>query len=196
MYIVILNIYIIQRDQKMNFKKVPAGIDVPNDIYVIIEIPANSNYPIKYEINKEIGVIFVDRFILTPMFYPCNYGYINHTLSLDGDPIDVLVPTPYPLQSGCVIRCRPIGMLKMTDESGQDSKIIAVPHNKISQEYTFIQDVDDLPKLLRNQIHHFFENYKNLETGKWVKIKSWEHSEVANTDILDAFKRFQHNKQL
>lgn len=178
----------------MNLKNVPTGKNIPNDIYVIIEISANSNHPIKYEINKETGAIFVDRFILTSMFYPCNYGYINQTLSLDKDPIDALVCTPYPLQPGCVIRCKPIGMLKMTDESGQDSKIIAVPHHKISQEYTLIQDIDNLPKLLRNQIHHFFENYKHLETGKWTKIERWEHSEIAKQEILNAHHRFTHNK--
>lgn len=173
----------------MNFKNIPAGINIPEDVYAVIEIPANSNIPVKYEINREIGAIFVDRFILTPMFYPCNYGYINNTLSLDGDPIDVLVFTPYPLQSGCVIRCKPIGMLKMTDESGQDSKIITVPHKKISKEYASIHDIDDLPKLLRDQTNYFFENYKNLETGKWTKIESWEHSNIAKTEIMRAFLR-------
>lgn len=178
----------------MNFNNIPAGVNVPHDIYVIIEISANSNNPIKYEINKEMGAVFVDRFISTPMFYPCNYGYINHTLSLDGDPIDVLVPTPYPLQSGCIIRCQPIGILKMIDESGQDYKIIAVPHKNISQQYTSIQDIDDLPILLRNQINHFFENYKTLETGKWTKIENWEHSETAKIEIINAYQRFRNKK--
>lgn len=176
----------------MNFNKVPAGINIPEDIYVIIEISANSNSPIKYEINKKMEVMFVDRFILTPMFYPCNYGYINYTLSLDGDPIDVLVPTPYPLQPGCVIQCQPIGMLNMIDESGQDSKIIAIPHKNISKQYESINDIDDLPILLRNQINHFFENYKNLENGKWTKIKSWEHSESAKIEIINSFQRLKN----
>lgn len=180
----------------MNFEKIPAGINIPKDIYVIIEISANSNNSIKYEIKKEIGAIFVDRFILTPMFYPCNYGYINHTLSLDGDPVDVLVPTPHPLQSGCVIRCKPIGMLKMTDESGEDFKIIAVPHQNISTQYALIQDIEDLPILLRNQIEFFFKHYKNLETKKWTKIKSWEHVESAKIEIINAFQRFKTQNNL
>ncbi|URJ28083.1 inorganic diphosphatase [Candidatus Blochmannia vicinus (nom. nud.)] len=174
----------------MYFNQVPAGRNIPEDIYVIIEIPANSD-PIKYEIDKKTGMLFVDRFLLTPTFYPCNYGYINQTLSLDGDPMDVLVSTPYPLQSGCVIHCRPIGMLNMVDESGNDAKIIAVPHEKISEQYSLIQDINDLPNLLRNQINHFFKNYKDLDSGKWVKIKNWESSNAAKTEILKAFERFK-----
>lgn len=118
----------------MSLNLVPAGKDLPEDIYVVIEIPANAD-PIKYEIDKETGALFVDRFMSTAMFYPCNYGYINHTLSLDGDPVDVLVPTPYPLQPGSVIRCRPVGVLKMTDEAGEDAKLVAVPHSKLTKEY-------------------------------------------------------------
>ena len=130
----------------MSLLNVPAGKDLPEDIYVVIEIPANAD-PIKYEVDKESGALFVDRFMSTAMFYPCNYGYINHTLSLDGDPVDVLVPTPYPLQPGSVIRCRPVGVLKMTDESGEDAKLVAVPHTKLSKEYDHINDVNDLPEL-------------------------------------------------
>lgn len=176
----------------MNFKKIPAGIKIPDDIYVIIEIPANSNHPIKYEIHKEMEALFVDRFISTPVFYPCNYGYINHTLALDNDPVDVLVPTPYPLQSGCIIRCCPIGILNMIDESGEDTKIIAVPHKNISKQYEHINNIDDLPILLKNQIHHFFENYKNLEPGKWTKIKNWKNSESAKIEIMNSFNRFNN----
>ena len=131
----------------MSLLNVPAGKDLPEDIYVVIEIPANAD-PIKYEVDKESGALFVDRFMSTAMFYPCNYGYINHTLSLDGDPVDVLVPTPYPLQPGSVIRCRPVGVLKMTDESGEDAKLVAVPHTKLSKEYDHIKDVNDLPELI------------------------------------------------
>lgn len=178
----------------MSLKNIPAGENIPEDIYVIIEISAHSSYPVKYEIHRTTGIMFVDRFILTPMFYPCNYGYINQTLSLDGDPMDVLACTPYPLQTGCVIRCKPIGMLNMIDESGKDSKIIAVPHPEVSQQYTSIQDIDDLPQLLRNQINNFFENYKNLEEGKWTKIKSWEHSAVAKMEIVNAFQRSNNSK--
>ena len=146
----------------MSLLNVPAGKDLPEDIYVVIEIPANAD-PIKYEIDKESGALFVDRFMSTAMFYPCNYGYINHTLSLDGDPVDVLVPTPYPLQPGSVIRCRPVGVLKMTDEAGEDAKLIAVPHTKLSKEYDHIKDVNDLPELLKAQIAHFFEHYKDFD---------------------------------
>ncbi|MDT9587421.1 MAG: inorganic diphosphatase [Candidatus Arsenophonus melophagi] len=172
----------------MSLNNVPAGKELPGHIYVIIEIPANSN-PIKYECDKRSGAIFVDRFIPTAMFYPCNYGYINNTLSLDGDPLDVLVPTPYPLQPGVVISCRPIGILKMIDESGEDAKLIAVPHSKLTKEYDHIKDINDLPVLLRTQIKHFFEHYKDLEHGKWVKVESWENVDAANAEILASFER-------
>lgn len=125
------------------------------------------------------------------MFYPCNYGYINHTLSLDGDPVDVLVPTPYPLLAGSVIRCRPIGVLKMTDESGEDAKIIAVPHSKLSSEYNHINDIEDLPALLKAQIVHFFQHYKELEANKWVKIDGWQGVEAAKEEIMSSFARAQ-----
>lgn len=142
----------------MGLETVPAGKALPDDIYVVIEIPANSD-PIKYEVDKESGALFVDRFMATAMFYPANYGYVNNTLSLDGDPVDVLVPTPYPLQPGSVIRCRPVGVLKMTDEAGSDAKVVAVPHSKLTKEYDHIKDVNDLPALLKAQIQHFFESY-------------------------------------
>ncbi|QCI21978.1 inorganic diphosphatase [Buchnera aphidicola] len=172
----------------MNFNKIIAGDNIPHDIYVIIEIPLNSS-PIKYEINKESGVLFVDRFISTTMFYPCNYGYINKTLSLDGDPLDVLVPSYYPLQSNCVIQCKPIGILKMRDESGDDDKIIAVPINKICQEYEKINDISDLSKLLKNQIAHFFQNYKKLEKEKWVEIIGWGNCQDAKLEIIASYNR-------
>lgn len=172
----------------MSLNLVPAGENLPEDIYAIIEIPANAD-PIKYEINKKTGTILVDRFISATMFYPCNYGYINHTLSSDGDPVDVLVPTPYPLQLGSVVRCRPVGMLKMTDESGQDVKLIAVPHTKLSKKYDYIKDVDHLPQLLRTQITHFFEHYKDLDPGRWVKIDGWDNAKAAQTEILSSFER-------
>lgn len=172
----------------MSLLNVPAGKDLPEDIYVVIEIPANAD-PIKYEVDKESGALFVDRFMSTAMFYPCNYGYINHTLSLDGDPVDVLVPTPYPLQPGSVIRCRPVGVLKMTDEAGEDAKLIAVPHTKLSKEYDHINDVNDLPELLKAQITHFFEHYKDLEKGKWVKVDGWDNAEAAKAEIVASFER-------
>ncbi|WMY95621.1 MAG: inorganic diphosphatase [Arsenophonus sp.] len=173
----------------MSLSNIPAGAAIPEDIYVIIEIPAHS-HPIKYEINKIYDVIFVDRFVSTPMFYPCNYGYINNTISLDGDPIDVLVPTPYPLQSGVVIHCRPIGVLQMIDESGEDVKVIAVPHSKLTKQYENIQDINDFPELLRSQIQHFFEHYKDLEKNKWVKIKGWGNIDMAKNEIISSFNRF------
>lgn len=172
----------------MGLLNVPAGKELPDDIYVVIEIQANAS-PIKYEVDKDTGAVFVDRFMATAMFYPCNYGYINHTLSLDGDPVDVLVPTPYPLQPGAVIRCRPVGVLKMTDESGVDAKLVAVPHTKLTKEYDHIKDVDDLPELLKSQIKHFFEQYKALEKGKWVKVDGWENVDSARKEILESFER-------
>ncbi|CUX97395.1 inorganic diphosphatase [Candidatus Hoaglandella endobia] len=175
----------------MSLNQVPAGKDLPEDIYVITEIPANAN-PIKYEINKESGALFVDRFMSTAMFYPCNYGYINQTLSSDGDPVDVLVPTRYPLQPSSVVRCRPLGVLNMTDESGEDAKLIAVPHTKLSNEYDHIQDIYDLPPLLRAQITHFFERYKDLEAGKWVKVNGWKNAEAAKAIIMSSFERAQN----
>ncbi|MFY2509783.1 inorganic diphosphatase [Vibrio pectenicida] len=174
----------------MSLNNVPAGKSLPDDIYVVIEIPANAD-PIKYEVDKESGAVFVDRLMSAPMFYPCNYGYVNHTLSLDGDPVDVLVPTPHPLMPGSVIRCRPVGVLKMTDESGEDAKVVAVPHTKLSKEYDHIQDIDDLPELLKAQITHFFEHYKQLESGKWVKVDGWENAESARKEILESYQRAQ-----
>lgn len=166
----------------MIFDNIPAGKDIPNDINVVIEIPANSS-PVKYEIDKEMGAVVVDRFMSTPMFYPANYGFIPHTLADDGDPLDVLVITPYPVVAGSIIRCRPVGMLDMDDEAGGDEKLVAVPHDKLSTIYQDVKDVNDLPQLLRDQIRHFFENYKDLENGKWVKVKGWKDAEAAKESI-------------
>ena len=166
----------------MSFQNIPAGKDLPHDIYVVIEIPANSS-PVKYEIDKHADALFVDRFMASPMFYPANYGYINNTLADDGDALDVLVVTPYPVVPGSVIRCRPVGVLNMTDEAGEDAKLVAVPHEKLTQAYSDVQDITDLPEMLRNQIKEFFENYKNLEKGKWVKVESWEGVESAKAKI-------------
>ncbi|UDG80009.1 inorganic diphosphatase [Candidatus Steffania adelgidicola] len=172
----------------MNLNQLPAGKELPEDIYVMIEISANAD-PIKYEVDKRSGTLFVDRIMPTAMFYPCNYGYINQTLALDGDPVDVLVPTLYPLQPGCVVRCRPVGILKMTDESGEDAKLIAVPHTKLSKEYNHIKNVHDLPSLLLKKIAHFFEHYKDLEAEKWVKIDGWDNSEAAKSEIITSYER-------
>lgn len=177
----------------MSLNLVPSGKEMPEDIYVVIEIPQNAD-PIKYEIDKASGAIFVDRFMSTPMFYPCNYGYINNTLSLDGDPVDVLVPTPYPLIPGSVIRCRPVGVLKMSDEAGQDAKLVAVPHSKLTKQYEHISDVHELPELLKAQIRHFFERYKELEAGKWVKVEGWGDKAEAIAEIEASVVRYEESK--
>jgi inorganic pyrophosphatase len=167
----------------MGYSTIPAGKDLPNDIYVAIEIPANAS-PIKYEIDKEMDALLVDRFMAAPMFYPANYGYINNTLADDGDALDVLVITPYPVTPGSVIRARPVGVLKMSDEAGGDEKLLAVPHEKLSQLYNDIHDIDDVPQLLKDQIVHFFEHYKDLEKGKWVKVEGWENADAAREAIM------------
>ncbi len=177
----------------MNLEQIPAGKEVPDDINVIIEIPAQSS-PVKYELDKESGAMVVDRFMATPMFYPANYGFVPHTLSEDGDPVDVLVVTPHPLLTGAVIRCRPIGMLKMTDESGVDAKIIAVPVDKLTPLYAEVRTTEDLPELLRAQICHFFEHYKDLEKGKWVKIDGWAGVEEARAEIRSSQERYSSSK--
>ncbi len=174
----------------MSFEQIPAGKDIPNDFNVIIEIPANSD-PVKYEIDKDSDAVFVDRFMATPMFYPANYGYIPQTLADDGDPIDVLVVTPYPVIHGSVIRCRAVGVLNMTDEKGEDVKLLAVPHDKLTALYKDVKDYRDLPELLVRQIQHFFENYKDLEEGKWVKVESWEGPEAAREAIVQSVEAYQ-----
>lgn len=171
----------------MSFSKISAGKDLPNDFNVVIEIPANHD-PIKYEIEDD--AIFVDRFVATPMFYPANYGYIPETLSEDGDALDVLVVSPYPVMPGSVIRSRPVGILNMTDESGSDAKLIAVPHSKLSKQYEHVKDINDLPELLLKQIEHYFENYKDLEEGKWVKVEGWDGIEAAKTEVMASRERY------
>jgi inorganic pyrophosphatase len=171
----------------MSYNQIPAGKDVPNDIYVVVEIPAN-HAPIKYEIDKDADALFVDRFMGTAMFYPANYGYIPQTLSEDGDALDVLVVTPYPVVPGAVVRSRVVGVLKMEDEAGIDSKLIAVPHDKLTPLYKHVQEYSDLPALLLQQIEHFFSHYKDLEPGKWVKITGWESAAVAREEILKSIE--------
>ncbi len=175
----------------MNLDRVPAGRDLPNDFNVIIEIPANGE-PVKYELDKDTGAMFVDRFMSTAMHYPCNYGYIPDTLAEDGDPVDVLVVTPVPLALGTVIRCRALGMLKMSDESGEDTKLVAVPVKKLTAMYDKVNTIDDLPEILLKQISHFFEHYKDLEPGKWVKVEGWAGIDEAKAEILSGVQR---NKQ-
>tara|TARA_B100000745_G_C20139465_1_gene390625 strand:- start:1003 stop:1530 length:528 start_codon:yes stop_codon:yes gene_type:complete len=174
----------------MSFNNIPAGKDIPNDIYVAIEIPANS-VPVKYEIDKDMDAVLVDRFMPAPMFYPANYGYIPQTLADDGDPLDVLVLTPTPVNTGSVIRCRPIGILNMSDEAGGDAKLVAVPHEKLTPIYKDIQEIDDLDKLVLDQIVHFFENYKKLEPGKWVKVDGWANADEARAAIVKSVEAYK-----
>lgn len=178
----------------MSLMEINSGRDVPNEINVIIEIPMHGE-PVKYEVDKESGALFVDRFMTTAMFYPSNYGYIPQTLSEDGDPVDVLVVTPVPLISGAVIPCRVVGMLKMTDESGVDAKLVAVPTTKLSKMYASIETYLDLPQHLLLSLEHFFNHYKDLEEGKWVKIEGWEGPEEARSEIMKSIERYnQTNK--
>jgi inorganic pyrophosphatase len=174
----------------MILDRVSSGIDVPNDFNVIVEVPSHSD-PVKYEVDKETGAMFVDRFMGTSMHYPCNYGYIPNTLSEDGDPADVLVITPIPVITGSVVRVRPLGMLRMTDEAGKDAKIIAVPVDKLSSLYSHMNSVRDLPRSLLDSISHFFDHYKDLELGKWVKIDGWVDADEAKTEILESVERFK-----
>ncbi|OGT29730.1 MAG: inorganic pyrophosphatase [Gammaproteobacteria bacterium RIFCSPHIGHO2_12_FULL_35_23] len=173
----------------MGVGQVGPGDKAPDEINVIIEIPA-AGVPVKYEIDKATGAMFVDRFMATSMYYPCNYGYIPHTLALDGDPADVLVITPFPLISGSVIRCRPIATLDMADESGHDAKILAVPLDKLTTHYSRIKSAEDVSPELRASIRHFFEHYKDLEPGKWVKVNGWTTLEIAKKEIIESIKRF------
>jgi len=173
----------------MNLDRVNPGTKIPDEINVIIEIPAHSD-PVKYEVDKDTGAMFVDRFMSTAMYYPCNYGYVPHSLSEDGDPVDVLVPTPVPLISGSVIRCRPVGVLKMTDEAGIDAKVIAVPISKLTNLYQKVQTPDDLPGSLLAQISHFFDHYKDLEPNKWVKIEGWSGPDEAKAEIMASVERY------
>jgi inorganic pyrophosphatase len=178
----------------MSLNLVSSGRDLPNDFNVIIEIPMNAD-PIKYEVDKESGAIFVDRFMGTAMHYPCNYGYVPHTLSDDGDPVDVLVITPFPLFPGVVVRCRPIGVLKMSDEAGEDAKVLAVPVDKVLSIYSHWQKPEDLNELRLRQIQHFFEHYKDLEKGKWVKIQGWFGPEDAKQEIMNGVASYQKQLQ-
>lgn len=173
----------------MALRHIPVGADVPHDVNVVIEIPRNGE-AVKYEVDKNSGLIMVDRVLNTAMRYPCNYGFIPHTLCGDGDPVDVLVIMPTPLLPGSVIKCRPVGMLKMTDESGEDAKIVAVPVNSVSELYRHVSDVRDLNDVTLDRIAHFFEHYKDLEKGKWVKLEGWRGVSDAKQEILDSIKNY------
>lgn len=172
----------------MSLANIPTGDKAPEQINTIIEIPQNAS-PIKYEVDKETNAIWVDRFMSSPMFYPANYGYINHTLAEDGDPVDVLVVTPYPLLVGSVIPCRPIGILNMTDDGGKDAKVIALPIDKLTPIYSNITKIEQIP-LLKEQIEHFFQQYKSLEPGKWVKIEHWDNVQGAYAEITRGIERY------
>ena len=177
----------------MSLDNVTAGKNVPESFNVIIEIPMNAD-PIKYEVDKETGAIFVDRFMSTAMHYPTNYGYVPRTISGDGDPVDVLVITPVPLIPGVVVPCRAIGILKMQDEAGEDGKVLAVPIDKILSIYTQWQKPEDLNPMRLNTIQHFFEHYKDLEPGKWVKVIGWEGKDAAHKEIVDGMAAYEAKK--
>ena len=167
---------------------IPIGKEPPWDINVIIEVPFGRE-PVKYEMDKKSGALYVDRVMHTSMRYPCNYGFVPHTLSDDGDPIDVLVASPVEFLSGCIVRCRPIGVLEMEDEKGPDEKIMAVPVDELNPYYAHVQQHTDLPEILLKQIAHFFSHYKDLEDGKWVKLAGWEGADYAADLIQKAIER-------
>ncbi len=172
----------------MRIDAIPTGNNPPEDVNVVIEVGVGGE-PIKYEMDKASGALFVDRFLYTPMRYPGNYGFVPHTLSDDGDPIDVLVANTRPIAPGAVINCRPVGVLKMEDDGGHDEKIIAVPSPKLTLRYAHIHDIGDMPKITLDQIRHFFEHYKDLEPGKWVKVVGFGGREEATRLIVEAIER-------
>ncbi len=178
----------------MGLDRVPSGKDLPNDFNVIIEIPMHAE-PIKYEVDKDSGAIFVDRFMSTAMHYPCNYGYIPHTIAGDGDPVDVLVVSQFALPPGVVVRCRPIGMLKMNDEAGEDSKLLAVPVDTLTPLYHNVVSQRDLPQIVLDQIAHFFAHYKDLEPGKFVNVLGWVGVEEAKQEIMQGVAAFNNAKE-
>jgi len=177
----------------MGYAEIPPGKNPPEDIYVVIEIPQGS--AVKYELDKDTGVIFVDRFLFTAMYYPFNYGFVPQTLADDGDPVDVLVISREPVVPGAVMRCRPIGMLEMRDEAGVDTKVIAVPHEKLDPSYSHIKTVDNLPEIIREKIKHFFEHYKELEPGKWVKVENWKGLQDAIEEIKKGIENYKKSKE-
>lgn len=171
----------------MDISKISVGKNPPWDVNVIIEVPLGAE-PIKYEMDKESGALFVDRYLHTAMQYPCNYGFIPHTLSGDGDPVDVLVVGRRPITPGAVLAARPVGVLLMEDEGGADEKILAVPATRLHPFYSDVSGYKDLPQILLDQVAHFFAHYKDLEQGKWVKIKGWEDANRAAELILEGIK--------
>ncbi|PZU86456.1 MAG: inorganic diphosphatase [Shinella sp.] len=177
----------------MRIDAIAIGKNPPEDVNVIIEVPVGGQ-PIKYEMDKDAGALVVDRFLYTPMTYPGNYGFVPHTLSEDGDPVDVLVCNTRPLVPGCVINVRPIGVMIMEDDGGKDEKILAVPVPKLTRRYDKIENYTDLPEITLKQIEHFFEHYKDLEPGKWVKIGGWQDVGVAKRLIVEAIERYNAQK--
>jgi inorganic pyrophosphatase len=177
----------------MSIHDVTAGNRVPHEFNVIIEIPANAE-PIKYEVDKRTGALYVDRFMMTAMHYPANYGYVPQTVADDDDPVDVLVHTPFPLLPGVVVRCRAVGVLRMEDEAGNDAKILAVPTDDICPLFQHWKSIADVPEIRLRQIQHFFEHYKDLEADKWVKVIGWAGVDVAHEEVMHGIQRFQAEK--
>jgi inorganic pyrophosphatase len=178
----------------MRIEAISIGNNPPADVNVIVEVPVGGQ-PIKYELDKDAGTLVVDRFLYTPMSYPGNYGFVPHTLSEDGDPIDVLICNTRPLISGCVINVRPVGVLIMEDNAGQDEKIIAVPSTALTRRYEHIRDYADIPQITLQQIEHFFEHYKDLEPGKWVKMGDWQGTADAQRLITEAIERARSSEE-
>ena len=173
---------------KYELDKVSVGANPPYEVNVIIEVPIGGE-PIKYEMDKAAGTLVVDRFLYTPMRYPGNYGFVPHTLSDDGDPIDVLVANTRPIVPGAVINVRPVGVLKMQDEAGGDEKVLAVPMPKLTKRYANVMNYTDLPEITLQQVRHFFEHYKDLEPGKWVKVLGWGDASEAKRLIVESIER-------
>jgi inorganic pyrophosphatase len=176
--------------RSMSINDVSAGTHVPDEFNVVIEIPMLSD-PVKYEVDKRSGALFVDRFMMTAMHYPANYGYVPHTISDDDDPVDVLVHTPFPLLPGVVVRCRAVGVLRMEDEAGGDAKVLAVPVDDICPLFEHWKSIGDVPEIRLRQIQHFFEHYKDLEAGKWVKVIGWAGVDVAHEEVMNGVKRYE-----
>ncbi len=174
----------------MDISKIPPGKHAPEEVNVVIEVPQHAD-PIKYELDKDSGAVFVDRFMHTAMHYPCNYGFIPNTLSDDGDPVDVLVVSEFALVPGSVITCRPVAVLQMEDEAGMDAKVLAVPITKLTPVYQDVKGPDDLPKFLLDQIEHFFEHYKDLESNKWVKVTGWADAAAARKEVADSITAYK-----
>ena len=177
----------------MSLTAIGYGDNAPEEFNVVVEIPMNSD-PVKYEIDDSTGVVMVDRFMLAAMHYPCNYGYVPQTISEDGDPVDVLVLSPFPIQVGAVVKCLAVGVLNMEDEAGGDAKVLAVPVTKLYPPYRYINQPSDLPQEELDRIQHFFERYKDLEKGKWVKVQGWADADAAKAEITSSIERYKAEK--